>query len=185
MPAYPPIPHRPLAAAVAARLVALTNATGWVGQISARTGLPGVDDTPGGPIAKSDTDARVQPYFVLYPGLGNPVAEQDLGDQSVDVDIPVTVTAAAGDVEDLLALVGRIDTLLWRWVPDGLGWFVYDPTTPAWLWAPSPDGYAEATPILAGPLRPIPDAPRQLLLDESVDPSRHYVRLEYALRAHT
>lgn len=181
---------RPVASAIAARLVGVTNATGWVGEIGARNGLPGVTNTPDGPIAKSPDDPRVQPYFVLYPGIGTTAEETNLADTLVDVDIPIAITAAAGDIDDLLALVGRIDALLHRWAPGtddgpGLGWFVYDLTLEVWKWSPTADGYAQARRILAGPLRRTPGYTPQVLPDRQVTPLRHFTRLEYVTTAHT
>lgn len=116
-----PISRRLLLNAVATRLVAVTHATGYVGQVGAHNGLPGVTGTPGDPPRKSPTDPRVAPYFVLEPQAGTESDEGDLGDCLVDLDWPFTVRAAAGDTADLLSLVDRIDALLWRWSPGQVG----------------------------------------------------------------
>lgn len=161
------IARRAIAAAIASRLTGVTNAVGYVGQIGARNGLPGVTDTPEKPPTKSDKDPRVVPYFILYPGIGGPTDETDLGDTSVDIDYPVTITAAAGDIDDLLALVDRITTQLWRWIPgDDLG-------------------RADGHPIVAGPLRIPPGYQPPVLLDQAFTPPRHYTQLQFVLTAHT
>lgn len=157
----PAIPLRPVAAAVAARLAGVTNATGWVGQFGARHGLPGITDTPDAPPVKSEEDPRVRPYFVLYPGIGVPVEEANAADTFDDVDIPIAITAAAGDIDDLLALAGRIEDQLYRWAPTGFDGFVVAPLR-------HPVGYSP-----------------QVLLDTTVTPPRHFTRLEYIATAHT
>lgn len=152
---------------VATRLAAVTHATGYVGQIGARNGLPGVVSTPAEPPAKSPTDSRVQPYFILEPGVGRPGIRQDsLGgpaDPFRDVDAPYVVRAAAGDVQDLLALVDRIDAVL----------------RPPGGWAPTFPG------AVCGPLAPQPGYDPPLLTDTSISPPRHYTPLQYRLTAHT
>lgn len=159
------IPRRELAAAVAERLTTVTNATGYVGQIGAMNGLPGVVVTPNDPPPKSTTDQRVKPYFVLFPGIGRPGPELDLGDCHVDLDWPIQVTAAAGDTDDLLALVDRIDAVLHRWSPG--------------IFGAAPDQG------IAGPLRPLPGYVPPFLTDTKVDPPRLYTPLQYQLTAHT
>lgn len=152
--------RRALALAVATRLVGVTHATGYLGQIGAKNGLPSVADTPDKPPTKSATDLRVAPYFILEPGVGRPGDEVDLGDTLVDLDQPLTVRAAAGDIEDLLALIDRIDARLFRW-------------------APTVDG------VVCAPLRLPPGYTPPLLLDQSVTPARHYSPLQYVLHANT
>lgn len=110
------ISRRVVANAVAARLLGVTNATGYYGQIGRL--LPGApEDTPVDPQPKSASDARVRPYFVLYPGAGTQGPDPDAADQAVDLTQPFQITAAAGDIEDLLALVDRIEVQLLRWTP--------------------------------------------------------------------
>lgn len=166
----PLIARRPVAAAIATRLTAVTNAVGYVGQIAALNGLPAylgqTDTTPEKPPAKSPTDPRVVPYFVFYPGIGGPTDETDLGDTSVDIDYSCAVTAAAGDVDDLLALVDRITAALWRWAPADL----------------PPVGGRR---LVAGPLRFPPGFVPQLLVDTQFAPVRHYARLEFVTTVHT
>lgn len=160
------ITRRPIVAAVAERLTGVTNATGYVGAIGAMNGLPGVTSTPAQPPTKSADDKRVQPYFVLYPGIGGTVDEQDLADTLVDIDYPVAITAAAGDVNDLLALVDRITALLWRWAPTDL---------------PPVAGRA----VVAGPLRYPPGYAPPLLTDAAFTPARQYTQLQFVTTVHT
>lgn len=160
------IARRTLLAVVAERAKGITNATGYVGQISAMTGLPGVT-TPADPPTKADGSGRVRPYFVIYPGVGREGDEDRLDDVVHDLDWPVQITAAAGDANDLLALVDRIDGRFHRWSPGFLD---------------SPTGGRVAT----GPLR-LPDGYVPPVLTERVDgqPDRVYAPLQYRLTAHT
>ncbi|WP_435744906.1 hypothetical protein [Nocardioides sp. SYSU DS0663] len=156
---------RLLTLAVAERAKTITHATGYVGQVGAMHGLPDVD-TPAEPPAKSPTDARVRPYFVLFPGVGTPGDEQDLADTYVDLDWPIQITAAGGDTYDVLALVDRIRGAFRRWSPGSLG--VGDDR------------------FQTGPLQ-VPDGydPGPLLVDRGVTPHRLYTPLLFHLTAHT
>lgn len=159
------ISRRLLAGAVAARLLAVTNATGYYGQIGRL--LPGAPDgTPVDPQPKSAKDARVRPYFVIYPGAGGQGPDPDAGDQAVDLTQPFQVTAAAGDVDDLLALVDRIEARLLRWTPD-LG--------------------AAGEGLHIGYLRRPPGVPATapVLTDTQHSPVRLYTPLQYQLTATT
>lgn len=155
----PSIQRRQLLLAVATRLATVSNATGYIGQVGAMYGLPGVT-TPADPPAKSPTDPRVRPYFVLEPATGAPTDQTDLGDCLVDLDWPFTVRAAAGDASDLLALIDRIDGLLWRW-------------------SPGPVAGAQTGRVTR---QPGYDPP--LLIDDAQNPPRHYSPLQYRLTAH-
>jgi hypothetical protein len=160
------IDRRQLAVAVATRLAGVTNATGYFGQIGAQNGLPGVSDTPAAPPVKvPGEDLRVTPYFIVEPGAGRHGDEADLADAYVDLDQPFTIRAAAGDIEDLLALINRIDDRLWRWSPGVLD---------------GPDG-----PVVCGPLRPPPGFDPPILPDSSVQPPRMFSPLQYVLHANT
>lgn len=117
----PTISRRLLVDTVATRLVGVTNAVGYVGQIGSLNGLPGVTGTPDDPPRKSPSDPRIAPYFVLEPQAGTESDDAGLGDCLIDLDWPFTVRAVAGDIHDLLALVDRIDALLWRWSPGQVG----------------------------------------------------------------
>lgn len=129
-------------------------------------GLPGVAETPNDPPLKSPgQDLRVRPYFVLFPSAGTPGTEADLADTYVDLDAMFRVSAVAGDVQDLLALVDRINDRLWRWSPG-----VID----------APDG-----PVICGPLRIPPGYDPPVLTSENFQPPRHWVPLQYQLTAHT
>lgn len=156
-----PISRRAVVLAVGERLLQVGNATGYFGQVGALYKIPGADvSPPADPPTKGGTDKRVQPYFVLEPGVGTPGEELDLADTVVDLTIPITVRAAAGDPEDLLALVDRIDALLYRWRP-----LVAD--------------------VRCGPLRYPPGAVAPFLTDDAFKPPRHYVPLAYQFTAHT
>lgn len=157
-----PISRRLLSNAMATRALGVTNATGYVGQVGAMNGLPGNDDTtPADPPTKGAGDLRVQPYFILFSAVGVPGSELDLGDSLVDLDWPIQITAAGGDIDDVLALVDRIHNLFWRWTP------------------------AAADGVICGPLR-VPDGWNPgVLTDRQFTPHRFYVPLRYQLTAHT
>lgn len=158
-----PISRRALAGAVAARAVGVTNATGYFGQIGEMNGLPGVTDTPADPPTKAAGDLRVKPYFVVFPGAGEPGNEDSVGgptDAFVDLDWPIQITAAAGDIDDLLGLVDRIHDRFFRWSPGLLG--------------------AVLTGHLAVPAGYRPG----VLTDKTVTPYRLYVPLLFQLTAH-
>lgn len=106
------ISRRALSTAVMTRLATVTNATGYYGEVG--QGLPGAT-VPEKPPA--DADGRVKAYYVLYPSPGTPSPDQDLGDTHEDLDWLIQVTAAAGYLQDLLALIDRIDAALYRWAP--------------------------------------------------------------------
>jgi hypothetical protein len=104
---------------------------------------------------------RVKPYFVLYPSSGGPGPDADLGDCNVDVTLPLAITAAAGDVEDLLALVDRIVDRILRWTPTVAG-------------------------VVCGRIEFPPGyVPGPLLIDDGFKPARLYVRLPFQITATT
>lgn len=157
--------RRLVAVAIATRLATVANATGYLGQIGAKNGLPGVQNTPDEPPTKSSTDLRVKPYFIVEPGIGTPTTEHTLGgpnDAFRDLDTPFTIRAAGGDVQDVLALVDRIDAAL----------------RPAGGWAPTVTGAA------CGPIVPQPGYTPPLLPDAGVTPMRWVTPLQYRLTAH-
>ena len=130
----------------------------WLGEPSA---LPGAIAPVGyEPPTKSATDLRVQPYYVLRPGTGDSV-EESLGLCDGGTVVPFTVTAAAGDLDDLLALIDGIEDALLRWIPTLAG-----------------HGF--------GPVRhPLGWVSPPVLPDRSVTPERLYLPLDYQLPAHT
>lgn len=156
---------RDLLAVVTDRAKGITNATGYVGQISAMAGLPGVD-TPADPPLKTDGTRRVRPYFVIFPGIGGPGDEDRLDDAVHDLAWPLQINAVAGDVNDLLALVDRVTDRFHRWSPGVLA---------------GPHG-----PVVVGPFR-VPDGyvPQQLTDEIDGQPDRLYVPLQYRATAHT
>lgn len=151
------ISRRLLSNAIAARLAGVTNATGFYGQVGrALDGTLGVDPQP-----KSATDPRVKPYYVLFPSAGQPGPDPDLGDCNVDLTAPFQLTVAAGDIEDLLAAIDRIDARLFRWIPTLAG-------------------------AVCGPVKPPPGfSPGPVLTDTNHTPNRLYVPLLYQLTATT
>lgn len=155
---------RLVAAAIATRLVTVTNAVGYYGQIGRP--LPGQALTPAGtippaPLPKSPTDQRVRPYFVLYPGALGDGPDTDLALCAVDGTLPISITAAGGDVDDVLALIDRIEAALYRWQPTipGLVCGLVD----------HPTGYQGAA----------------LLVDRDLSPHRLYAVLPYRLTVTT
>lgn len=174
------IPRRLIANAIAARLVTITHATGYYGQVGRP--LPGQDliehggTIPPNPPTKSDDDLRVRPYFVFWPGNGVPTDEEDLADTHDDLVLPVRLTVAAGDIEDLLALIDRIHGALFRWVPStDEGAEVFQQWTEE-----------SAQRVVCGPLRtPLGATPGPVLVDDSFTPVRLYVPLQYQLTATT
>jgi len=159
MPAI--ISRRLLGRAVATRLTGVTNATGYYGQIGARNGLDPTVAAPADPPAKSPTDPRAAAYFIVFPGAGAPGGEDSLDETVVDLDWPVQITAAGGDTDDVLALVDRIDALLYRWAP------------------------ATTNGVICGPLRTPPGYSPLLFPDDAQNPRRFFVPLQYQLTAHT
>lgn len=139
--------------ALAARLSGMTPATvGYYGSV----GRPILPTDPVDPPAKGPLDPRVQPYYVLYPGTGTDGPDPALCQTTPDgTTITVRITAAAGDVEDFLALVDRINGLL-------LGW------TPVLTGHPFP-----------GQVRRLPGYEAPMLNDASMSPPRQYALLQY------
>lgn len=163
----PAISRRLLLVSIAGRLQTVSNATGYVGQIGAKNGLdPEVAAPADPPVKVPGTDLRVKPYFILEPGVGRPLADEASAagpvDTFRDLDAPWTVRAAAGDVNDLLALIDRIDAALNGWAPD--------PGIPG---------------VVTGPLVPQPGYQPPLLPDNGVNPPRFFTPLQYRLTAHT
>jgi hypothetical protein len=119
-----PAPSRRLVAnAVATHLVGVTHAYGYYGRIGRP--LPGQvlvsagGTIPDDPPAKdpANGDMRVKAYFVLYPGGGGTGPDADMGDSTLDLTMPLPITAVAGDIEDLLALIDRIIARFDTWRP--------------------------------------------------------------------
>ena len=155
------IPRRLVADRVAARLATVTNAVGYFGQVG--RGLDG--ELGGDPAPKSKADLRVRPYFVLFPGGGSPGSEEDLADTYVDLEILFRISAVAGDMDDLLALIDRIDQCLRRWAPSPIA--------------------TESGLVICGPLRPPPGYDPPVMTTENYTPPRHWIPLQYVLTAHT
>lgn len=127
-----------------------------------RQGLPvttpetkGYIDEPADVPRLDPATGRVQRYWVLHPFFGRPADEQDLAETGVDRDWTLQVTVAAGFKRDCLALATLVDDLLYRWAPVVAG-------------------------HTAGELRPPPGFdPGPARVDESVNPSRFWLPLQY------
>jgi len=153
-----PVSRRIIYGLIAQRLTAVTNAYGYYGQI----GRPLVHNlpVPADPIVKDPTNGnlQVQPYFVLYPGAGGDGPDQPLCDTDDALSLDWRVTAVGGDVEDVLALIDRMDGLLIGWTPvsSGLGF---------------------------GRVGRLPGTSAPVLPDTTVKPPRQFAPLQYALVA--
>lgn len=100
----------------------------------------------------------VVPHAALYPSPGTPSDEQDVADTATDLDWLFQVTLAAGFVNDLTALVTRVDDVLYRWTPAVPG-------------------------LVCGPVKPPPGFdPGPLRFDRDVTPHRPYLPLQYGTR---
>lgn len=122
MTTQPRPPARALGNLVATRLASVRHASGYYGQIGRP--LPGrEDDTPPDPPVKDQAsgDLRVRPYFVYYPGTPDNGFDEPVAGPAANGagSAGFQVTAAGGDVEDVLALVDRINTALQGWRPRG------------------------------------------------------------------
>lgn len=158
-----PVSRRLVYNQVAARLVGVTNAIGYYGQVGRPLTLP--DPPPGwvaDPVVKDEetSDLRVQPYFVLFPGAGGDGPDQPLCDTDGALTLDWFVTVAGGDVDDVLALLDRVDARLLRWAPTVAG-----------------HGFGQVTRF------PASSAP--ILPDRTLKPERLFARPQYQLVATT
>jgi hypothetical protein len=64
-----------------------------------------------------DPSGRVAPYVVSFGGIGRPVVEPDVAQTMVELDWPVHLICVAGFRDDVLALVDRVHSWLFRWSP--------------------------------------------------------------------
>lgn len=160
--------RRAIANAVAMQLAGVDKATGYYGQIGRP--LPGqqlvsaggtIPDDPQ-PKDPANGDLRVKPYFVFYPGAGRPGLEPDAGDSVTDLTMPLPTTAVGGDIEDLLALIDRIQARFDTWRPTVAG-VAFDRVR-------YPLGF---------------DLGSALLVDDQFKPERLYVRLPFQVTATT
>ena len=78
-------------------------------------------EVPASPPLADGGGGRVGPYVVLWPFGGTPTRDQDLGDQTADVDYGMQVDCVAGFEADLEFLVDRVHALLYRWSPTIMG----------------------------------------------------------------
>lgn len=152
---------RLVANSIGIRLTGVGNATGYYGEIGrALPGSTGV--TPQTPPTKSDTDLRVKPYFLYTPALRSPGPDPTLGGCDTGGLFRFSITAVGGDVDDLLALVDRIENRLLRWVPGGIAPVVAGPVT-------HPLGYQASLP----------------LTDRGVTPHRYFTAIPFEVAATT
>lgn len=111
---------RLLARAVGARLAGVESATGYYAQIGRP--LPTVEwpkDDPQrlGPLQKSTTDQRVRPYFLYTPAVQGPGPDPTVSGCDTGTVLRFTITAVGGEIDDLIAVVDRIESRLHRWTP--------------------------------------------------------------------
>lgn len=154
----PVVSRRTVFSLVAIRLSTITNATGYYGQIGRPLILPAPVGWEADPPVKSAGDPRVKPYFVLYPGAGTDGPDLQLNGIDEGLNLSWQITAAGGDVEDVLALIDRLDARLIGWVPTDLG-----------------TGFSPVGRLLG--YRP------PLLPDKTVSPERLFAPLQYQLTA--
>ena len=152
-----PVDRRLLSGAIATRLLGVANAAGYYGQIGR-----GLDGTLGGePQPKSSDDPRIAPYFVFYPGAGGDGPDLEVAQLDDDITQGFSITAVAGDVDDLLALVNRINARIYLWSPTVAGHVCGRITYPLGF---QPSGH---------------------LVDRQFEPNRLYVPMQYQLTATT
>lgn len=139
------ISRKALSDAVKARAATITNCTVYLGE---PTNVPA-------------TNGFVVPHVALYPGTGTPSDEQNQADTSEDLDWLLQVTVVAGYVDDLMALLTRVDAAFYRWTPTVTG-------------------------LVSGPLRPpLGYEPGPVRFDRDVTPHRPWLPLQYATRITT
>lgn len=102
-----------IAQAVAVRLTAVANATGYYGAV----GRPLVmgSGTPTEPPAYPD--GRVKPYFVLFPSGPGTSPDPSAGGCDTGAVVRFSITAAGADTDDVLALIDRIEARVLGWTP--------------------------------------------------------------------
>lgn len=136
------ISRKALSDAANARAQTITNCTVYLGE---PTNVP-------------NTNGFVVPHVALYPGTGTPSDEQNQADTTEDLDWLLQVTVVAGYVDDLMALLTRVDAAFYRWTPTISG-------------------------LVCGPLRPpLGFDPGPLQFDKDVTPHRPFLPLQYGAR---
>lgn len=157
-----PVSRRLVYDAIATRLVTVGNAAGYYGQL----GRPLTLTPPSGwvpdPVVKDEAsgDMRVTPYFVVFPGAGTDVGDQPLCATDGGLGLDWFVTVAGGDVDDVLALLDRVDAALLGWAPTVTG-HVFDLATR------------------------FPGSRSPIIPDRTVTPERLFARPQYALSANS
>ncbi len=155
-----PVSRRLVYGAIATRLTGVTNATGYYGQIGRPLTLPAPVDWVADPPVKSAQDPSIKPYLILHPGPGIDGPDLALGETFDGIGLDFDVRAAAGDIDDLLALVDRIDARLLGWVPVLSG-------------------------VVFGQVTRFPGYRPPLLPDKTVSPERQFTPLKYVVNATT
>ena len=155
-----PVDRRLLYGTIATRLSVVTNATGYYGQIGRPIVLPAPVGWVADPPVKSAQDPRVQPSYILAPGPGVDGPDTPLNDLYDGLDLDFDVRVGGGDVEDVIALVDRIDARLLGWIP------------------------AVANTAL-GRIGRFPGYRPPLLPDKTVSPERQFTPIKYVLTATT
>lgn len=155
-----PVSRRLVFGAIATRLTAVTNATGYYGQVGRPLTLPAPTGWVADPPVKEATDPHVKPYFVLYPGPGVDGPDTPLVGLDDGLGLDFDVRAAAGDIDDLLALIDRLDAQLVGWIPVVAG-------------------------TVLGRIGRFPGYRPPLLPDKTVSPERQFAPLKYVLNATT
>ena len=132
----------------------------WYARLDTLTGVTVYrSEVPSSPPTITGSDGRVKPYVVLWPFGGVPAREQDLGDQSTDIDYGGQLDCVAGYIEDCEALIDRVHPLVYRWSPTiaGLSFGGFRP--------------------------PVGFQPGAVQKNEAVNPPRYWVPLQYRLAA--
>lgn len=147
---------------VAARMVGVTNALGYFGQVGRALTLPAPVGWVPDPVVKDEAngDLRVKPYFVLFPGAGADGPDQPLCDTDGALALDWYVTVAGADIDDVLDLLDRVDNRILRW-------------------APVVAGHA------FGQVTRFPASRSPVLADTTVSPPRLFARPQYQLIATT
>lgn len=146
--------------AIATQLAPVTNAVGYYAQIGRPITIPAPVGWLPDPPPKSANDARVKPYYLLFPGAGGDGPDTPVTGGDDGLTVPFGVQVAGGDADDVEALVDRVETRLLGWVPVVAG-------------------------VVLSPVRRLPEYRPELQVDDNKQPERLYVPLRYLLFATT
>ena len=152
-----PISSRAVFNAIAVRCGTVPYATAYYGAVGRP--VPGAA-VPADPPTKSSIDLRTAPYLVVFPSSPAAGPDEALCDDLLGSGrLTVQVTCVAGDVEDLLALIDRVDAALCGWTPVVVG-------------------------VLCGRLRRPEGFNPPVLTDRAFSPERLYAPLQFQFTAH-